>query len=78
MVLINELLDKLHKYKGDKKMEERIKLLEMQINVLQSTVNKMDQALGVMFQWALINKTFMDQLQVAKPTEVIKPEEAKK
>jgi len=58
-------------------MEERIRLLEGKLELMMNTVVKLDQAVGVLMQWVLANKGFMDTLQVAKPAnpnEVIKPE----
>lgn len=58
-------------------MEDRIKLLEAQIIVLNQTVQKMDQALGLVFNILAAEKAIFDQLQVNKPAEVLKPEEKK-
>lgn len=59
-------------------MEEKIKLLEMQIQVLQGTVNKMDQALGLVFSVLVAHKAIYDQLQFNKPeASLVKPEEKK-
>ena len=55
-------------------MEERMKALEGKIAALENTVMAIDKALGVVFQWALVNKSFMDALQVNKPTLEVKPE----
>lgn len=55
-------------------MEERIKLIEAQVVLLQNTVNKMDQALGLLFQVMAAKKAIYDQLQMNKPSDVIKPE----
>jgi hypothetical protein len=72
----DDLIDKLKKHKEIKKMEERIKLLEGKIEVLlnsltrlEDTVKKIDQALGVVFQHMMVEKTFFDALQVNKPPE---------
>jgi len=51
-------------------MEERVKLVEAQLTVLQNQVTKMDQALGMVLQWVLHNKQFLDALQVNRPPEV--------
>lgn len=50
-------------------MEERIKLLEGKIDALFLQVGKLDQILGVLITWMSVNKTFMDTLQVQKPTQ---------
>lgn len=48
-------------------MEEKIKLLEAQVMVLQNTVNKMDQILGVLLGWFSVNKQMMDTITIQKP-----------
>lgn len=74
IVEVDDLLKCIKKYKHihyneykEKQMEEKIKLLEMQIQVLQGTVNKMDQALGLLFQVLAAEKAIFDQLQINKP-----------
>lgn len=52
-------------------MEERIKVLE-------GKVEQMGNILKVVAQWALINKQFMDGLNIQKPVEQPKQEEEKK
>ena len=75
----DDLLKCLKKYKNihyhdykETHMEEKVKLLEMQIQVLQGTVNKMDQALGLLFQVLAAEKAIFDQLQINKPAEAEK------
>lgn len=67
MSLIEELLLKLHDARRDKKMEERMKLLEGKVDLAMQTLAKMDQALGVMFQHLAIEKAFFDGLTINKP-----------
>jgi hypothetical protein len=55
-------------------MEERVKLLEAQITIAMSSITKLEQALGVLLQYLMINKTFFDGLQVSKPAEPAKEE----
>ena len=50
-------------------MDEKLKLLEMQIQVLQNTVNAMDRGLGLVFQVLAAQKAIYDQLQINKPEE---------
>jgi hypothetical protein len=50
-------------------MEERVKLLEAQITIAMSSITKLEQALGVLLQYLMINKTFFDGLQVSKPAK---------
>lgn len=55
-------------------MEERINLLEAKLTVAQDTINKLDQSLGIVFQYFMLNKAFFDGLQIKKPNEEPKAE----
>lgn len=63
-------------------MEEKLRLLEMEVHALKSAVNKledtvkkMDQALDMLFQIVAATKAIYDQVQFNKPAEIpIKPE----
>lgn len=48
-------------------MNEQVKLLEAQMLVLQNQVTRMDQVLGVLFNRLLVEKQFLDQLQIKVP-----------
>ncbi len=48
-------------------MNDQLKVVEAQIVLLQNQVQKQDQLLGILFQHMLVQKQFLDQLQVKLP-----------